>query len=158
MKKRDLLGLVITHIATGALGFATGIYMLPILIAPPSPDAEVIEARSHQARYSGTFDRLREGSDTFHWGEGTVYIENDRVSFIGELAPGPDYKLYLSPSFIETEATFNDTKSSMVRIGSVDTFENFEVMIPPGIDPAQFNTVIVWCESFQEFISSAKYQ
>jgi hypothetical protein len=35
MKK--LLLLIISHAAIGAVGFAGGIYMLPILIAPPAP-------------------------------------------------------------------------------------------------------------------------
>jgi hypothetical protein len=46
----------------------------------------------------------------------------------------------------------------MVRVGDVRTFENFVVDVPPDIDPSNFNTVIVWCESFGEFITSAKYQ
>ncbi|MGF1841695.1 DM13 domain-containing protein, partial [Vibrio clamense] len=49
-------------------------------------------------------------------------------------------------------------KDSMVRIGNVKTFENFAVKIPKGIDVSKYNTVIVWCETFGEFITSAKYQ
>jgi hypothetical protein len=46
----------------------------------------------------------------------------------------------------------------MARIGDVRTFENFVVPVPEGIDPAAYNTVIVWCESFGEFITAAKYR
>jgi hypothetical protein len=77
---------------------------------------------------------------------------------MGKLAPGPDYKLYLSPEFVETEADFNRLKPTMVRVGDVETFENFVVNIPPGINPLNFNSVIVWCESFGQFITSAKYR
>ena len=38
------------------------------------------------------------------------------------------------------------------------TFENFAVSIPDGIDPADYAAVIVWCETFGEFITSASYQ
>jgi hypothetical protein len=77
---------------------------------------------------------------------------------MGKLAPGPDYKLYLSPEYVETEDNFNRLKSAMVQVGDVKTFNNFVVDVPAGIDPSNFNSVIVWCESFGEFISSAKYR
>jgi len=40
----------------------------------------------------------------------------------------------------------------------VKTFENFVVALPAEIDPARFNTVIVWCESFRQFITAARYR
>ncbi len=46
----------------------------------------------------------------------------------------------------------------MVRIGDVRTFENFVVRIPDSIDVSSYNTVIVWCESFDQFITAAKYR
>ena len=77
---------------------------------------------------------------------------------MGELAPGPDYKLYLSSTFVETEVEFNRLKGSMLRVGDVKTFENFAVKLPEGVDLTQYNTVIVWCETFGEFITAAKYR
>ena len=77
---------------------------------------------------------------------------------MGKLAPGPDYKLYFSPRFVETEEDFNRLKSEMVRVGDVNTFENFLVPVPESIDPAAYKAVVVWCESFGQFITAAKYQ
>ena len=68
---------------------------------------------------------------------------------MGKLAPGPDYKLYLSPEFVETEADFLRLKPKMVRVGDVKTFENFIVPVPAGVDPARYSAVIVWCETLQ---------
>ena len=76
----------------------------------------------------------------------------------GEIAPGPDYQLYLSPQFVETEADFVSLKPDMVRVGAVKTFENFIVPIPESVDPGQFSAVIIWCESFGEFITAASYR
>lgn len=42
MKKSLLLAL--THTLAAAVGFALGIYALPILIAPPAPSAEEVAA------------------------------------------------------------------------------------------------------------------
>ena len=85
-------------------------------------------------------------------------IGPDTIAFMGRLAPGPDYRLYLSPQFVETEADFNSLKASMVQVGDVRTFENFIVPLPDGIDPSQYTSVIVWCESFGQFITSGQYQ
>lgn len=77
---------------------------------------------------------------------------------MGKLAPGPDYKLYLSSKFVETETEFNQEKTNMVLVGNVKTFDNFVVNVPQNIDIAKYDTVIVWCESFGQFITSAKYK
>ncbi len=90
--------------------------------------------------------------------EGTVSIGRQGVSLVGKLAPGPDYKLYLSPDFVETEADFMRLKPRMVRVGDVKTFANFVVPLPETIDPARYTAVIVWRESFSQFITAAKYR
>jgi hypothetical protein len=79
------------------------------------------------------------------------------IALEGVIAPGPDYILYLSPEFVETEADFLRLKPKMAAVGSVKTFENFVVPVPKSIDPSRFNTVIVWCESFGQFITAARY-
>lgn len=153
-----ILLLLISHLGIGAFGFALGIYMLPILIAPTAPsDAEVNQASS-QALFNAEFKRDLQDSDGFHWGEGQLALNSNRISFMGELAPGPDYKVYLSPEFVETEADFMRLKPSMLRVGEVKTFDNFIVELNRGVDLEQYNSVIIWCETFGEFITSARYR
>lgn len=150
--------LVISHLFAVAVGFALGIYLLPILIAPDAPSGEEIVRQAGPVEWKAQFRRDLKDSDALHWGEGTVSVGPKSISFVGKLAPGPDYKLYLSPEFVETEDDFNRVKSTMVRVGDVKTFENFLVAMPPGIDPSHYTSVIVWCESFGQFITSAKYK
>ncbi|WP_198597164.1 DM13 domain-containing protein, partial [Vibrio splendidus] len=83
-------------------------------------------------------------------------VSQSAIAFEGELAPGPDYKVYLSPKFIETEQAFNDSKSDLLRVGDVKTFDRFMVELPEGTDLNRFNTVVIWCETFGQFITSAK--
>ncbi|MFM5844663.1 DM13 domain-containing protein [Aeromonas sanarellii] len=158
MQRKTLALLLASHLLVGAAGFAAGIYLLPILIAPPAPSGEQVAARQAQATYQGTFKRERQDSDRLHWGEGKVSIGPDAISLMGRLAPGPDYQLYLSPAFVETEADFARLKDRMVHVGPVKTFDNFIVPLPAGIDPARYDTVIVWCETFGQFITSARYR
>lgn len=158
VKIRNTLLLLASHGAATAFGFAAGIYALPILVAPEAPSVAAVSAVAASATYSAEFRRDLKDSDAFHWGEGKVSIGADSISLMGKLAPGPDYKLYLSPEFVETEAEFNRLKSRMALVGDVKTFDNFLVAVPPGIDPSEYTSVIVWCESFGEFITSAKYK
>ncbi|WP_296897220.1 DM13 domain-containing protein [Thiohalocapsa sp.] len=141
-----------------AIGFAAGVYFLPILTAPNAPSIAEVEQAAAQAAYSGEFRRDLEGSDLLHWGEGIVAVGPDAVTLMGRVAPGPDYKLYLAPSFVETETEFEAIRDRAVRVGDIDTFENFIVPMPADIDPADYNTVVVWCESFGEFITAATYR
>jgi hypothetical protein len=154
---RKLL-LLFSHILALAVGFALGIYFLPVLTAPAAPSRAELAAQSSQATYKGQFRRTLKDSDALHWGEGAVSVTRTSVGLLGELAPGPDYKLYLSPEFVETEADFNRLKSLMVRVGDVKTFKNFLVPVPEGIDPARYTTVVVWCETFSQFITAAQYR
>ncbi len=155
---RRILALAASHALALAAGFAAGVYALPILIAPSAPSAAEVKAAAVAAEFKGEFRRDLKDSDFLHWGEGTVTVSRSAVALAGKVAPGPDYKLYLSPEFVETEADFKRLKPRMARIGDVKTFENFVVAVPSGVDPAGFTTVIVWCESFGQFITAARYR
>jgi hypothetical protein len=145
-------------LAAAGIGFAAGVYYLPILIAPKAPTAAQAGAAAAGAQFSGRFRKDLKGSDFFHWGEGTVSIARDRVALNGRLAPGPDYKLYFSPEYVETKEAFLRVKERSVRVADIKTFENFIVALPASVDVGGFNTVVVWCETFSMFISAARYR
>lgn len=150
--------LLISHGAIGFAGFALGIYALPILIAPPSPTNVEMMGKITNSEYVAEFQRDLQDSDFLHWGEGKLRVGDGFIAFEGELAPGPDYKLYLSPQFVETEADFNKLKSQMVRVGEVNTFDRFIVPLDSDVDVQQYTTAIIWCETFGQFISAAQYR
>ena len=150
--------LLSTHAAAVAAGVALGIYLLPILVAPPSPTAAEIGAIAGGARFTGEFRRDLAGSDLLHHAEGAVAIGRAAVAFQGRVTPGPDFRLYLSPGFVETKDEFLALRSRMVQVGAVRSFENFIVPLPGDVDPAAFDTLVIWCESFEQFISAAKYR
>jgi hypothetical protein len=150
--------LVATHLLMLGLGFGLGIYALPLLTAPEAPSPADLTALMGPTQWTGQFRRDLKDSDALHWGEGLVSVGPRSISLLGQLAPGPDYKLYLSPEFVETEADFKRLKPQMQRVGDIRTFDNFIVPVPEGIDPARHTTVVVWCETFSQFISAAKYR
>ena len=95
-----------THILVMSIGFAGGIYLLPILTAPPAPTEAALQNSASKAVYVGRFARDLKGSDLLHWGDGEVRVALDRIVHLGRLSPGPDYKVYLAPRFVDTKQDF----------------------------------------------------
>ncbi len=153
-----LFVLLCSHGAFLAVGFALGVYFLPILTEPQGPDEATLAAAAGQARYEATLTRDLKGSDLLHWGEGTIGISDKQVVHTGELSPGPDYKLYLVKEFTEDEAGFLAVKDTAVRLGDIKTFDGFIVDVPDGVSVDDYTTVLVWCEAFGEFITAARYR
>lgn len=148
----------VTHGAVFAAGFGLGVYLLPILTAPASLDRAMLAEIAKAAQFKATFTRDLKGSDFLHWGEGQVSVTPDMIVHEGRLAPGPDYKLYLVPEFVEDEASFLKIKDKSLRVGDVKTFDGFLIDLPADADINAFTTVVVWCEAFGEFITAAKYR
>jgi hypothetical protein len=158
MTMRKLLLLLASHAVALAAGVALGIYLLPILTAPQGPAAADLRAASTQARYTGEFKRDLKGSDALHWGEGRVTVSPAAVALQGRLAPGPAYRLYLVPEFVETKSDFVRLKERSLAVGDIKTFENFLVPLPAGTPLENYTTVVVWCEAFSQFITAARYR
>lgn len=157
MMKKTLL-LAATHLAALAFGFGLGVYFLPILVAQNAPDAATLAAAAQSATYTTTFRKDLPGSDAFHWGEGTVSVTPERIVHQGTLAPGPDYKIYLAPSYVEDKAGFEAIKAQSVQLGSIKTYDGFIADVPAGVDIAKYDTVVIWCEAFGMFITAGKYR
>jgi len=154
-----LILLSLSHAAALALGIGLGIYWLPILTEPDAPDLIAIEAsQAGEPLYTARFDRERAGSDYFHWGEGDVRIYESTITFKGELAPGPDYRLYLAPRYVENEAEYLAIKARSLEVGSVKTFSGFAFNNVSELGDPTLNTLVIWCEAFGEFITSARFR
>ena len=75
--------LLLTHLLALAVGFAGGIYFLPILTAPPAPSSQEVSRIAETAQFEGIFRKDLEGSDFVHWGEGKVSIGKGSISLMG---------------------------------------------------------------------------
>ena len=157
MKKKITL-LVFSYMIVFLLGLGLGIYLLPILTAPKSVDIDKIIKLEKNALYKTVFVRDLKGSDLFHWGEADVSVSKNEIIVNGSIAPGPDYKLYLTKEFVEQEEEFLSIKDNSRYVAEVKTFKNFVITVPEDIDINDYNTIVIWCESFSEFITAAKYK
>lgn len=152
-----ILGLA-SHTVFLLVGFLLGIYFLPILMARPSPDAATLKALSAEAAYTVEIVEDLRGNDFFHRGSGTISLTPTQIVHEGEIAPGPDYVVYLVPQFVEHEDEFLPLKDASQFVGRVDAFEGFVIDIPDGVNIEAYTTVLVWCEAFSEFILAAQYR
>lgn len=144
-----------------AIGFALGIYTLPILTAETGlSTAELVQLKANAAETprTGDFSRQNPGSDLFHWGDGTVYVTNDQIWLEGELAPGPDYRLYLTAEQVSSKQDFLQIKDQSLQIAPIKAFKNFSVSVPAGAAVEGYDGVVIWCERFSAFITSASLQ
>ncbi|MEN8935281.1 MAG: hypothetical protein ABF245_10175, partial [Planktotalea arctica] len=59
---RRLISFIVTHSVALAIGFALGIYFLPILTAPSSPNAAMLEEKAQSALFTAELTRDLRGS------------------------------------------------------------------------------------------------
>jgi len=142
------------------IGFGLGVYFLPILTAEKGlSDTELAEltssAQAETQLRTGEFVRDLEGSDAFHWGEGTIHVRDDRIWLDGSIAPGPDYRLYLTKGQFTTRDSFLAAKSQALQVAPIKAYKNFSIEVPDGLDISEYDAVIIWCEAFSAFITSA---
>lgn len=155
---RKHLFLLCSHISVFVAGGMLGIYLLPIIIAPGAPERNELIAFADNAVYSASLDKGLKGSDWLHWADGQVYISPGAIAFLGKLAPGPDYKLYLTPKLVTDKKDFLSIKNHSVMIGDIRTFDNFIVSVPASVDIHQYPALLIWCEAFNQFISAGLYR
>ena len=123
------------------IGFGLGVYYLPILTAEKGlSETELVELTSSaQAQTEaqsqlrqGTFVRDLEGSDAFHWGDGTIYVSEERIWLDGSIAPGPDYHLYLTKGQYTTRDGFLAAKSDTLQIAPIKAYKIFRLWFQTG--------------------------
>ncbi|RXF01546.1 DM13 domain-containing protein [Pseudoalteromonas sp. PS5] len=136
-------------------GFVAGVYTLPIMTQPPAASNAEIQAISKAATHKGQFMKALKDSDALHYAIGEIYFSDKHIAFAGEIAPGPDYRLYLAKTFIETEADFKMQKHTMLEVARINQFSQFVLPRYLQADLAEFQSAVIWCEHFEQFISAA---
>ena len=153
-----ILGLIIGL----AIGIAGTIIVYPFIFPPPEVNERIADINSKTLAASGEFIHPNP-SDPVHWGKGgvsiyqqgnlnEVYLESDF-----EVGPGPAYHVYLSSGKdIRNNDDFNSAVNTDIAI--LKSFEGSQIykVSSGSLDPAQYNSVVVWCMAFNQLITSAK--
>ncbi|HXF45328.1 MAG TPA: DM13 domain-containing protein [Burkholderiaceae bacterium] len=158
-----MLKLVLTFVIGGALGvaagFATGIFVYPYIFLSAVVAAEIVDTAARKPVAAGRFVHANP-SDPIHWGKGGVSVYPDLVHLEAdfEVGPGPKFHVYLVPDAAVTTATRVD-KTRYVDLGRLKAFKGSQsYAVPPGVDPAAYGSVVIWCERFGVLISPARLQ
>ena len=143
-------------LGTGA-GFAAGIFVYPyIFLADVVANEQLANPESRAVVARGRFIHA-DPSDPVHYGKGGVTLYGDAVHLAAdfEVGPGPKYHVYLVPK--ATIARSGDLAGeAFVDLGRLRAFKGSQVyVLPAGVKPADFGSVIIWCEAFGVLISPA---
>jgi hypothetical protein len=154
---RTILSFIAGAVAGTAFGVALGFFAFPYVFPPPPAAEQLSEVdRRGAVLAEGTFIHANP-SDPIHYGKGTATVRRDNV-FLGEdfeVGPGPKFHVYLVPK--ATIRSSSDLKNEMfVDLGRLRAFKGSQrYAVPPGVDLAKYQSVIIWCEQFSVLISPA---
>ena len=155
-----LAGMVLGGLA-GALAMVVA---FPFLF-PPEPvneSAHMFEICLPEPILKTAFREDAPGQDAAHWGRGSITVYDTEqemvcVEFASdfEVGPGPNFWLYLNtvPDVPDEETFLAD--SGRIRVAKLKSFTGSQVY---PIDLELFSearSITVWCESFDQYITSA---
>ena len=72
------------------------------------------------------------------------------------MTPGPDYKLYRTPKYVDIKVGFEAIKAKIVSVGIIKAFENFGLPMPLSINANTYPAELARYEKFSMFISSTQ--
>src|SRR5438876_76067 len=153
---RDFAIFVVGGVLGIAFGVALGFFFFPFVFPPP-PAAEMLSEADRAALVAtGTFIHANP-SDPVHYGRGKVSVYQ-RAVFLEpdfEVGPGPAFHVYLVRK--ASLRSSSDLKDAMfVDLGGLRAFKGSQrYAIPTGVDPKNYQSVIIWCERFGVLISPA---
>jgi electron transfer DM13 len=141
----------------GGAGFAVGIFVYPYIFLADIVSKDQVENRaSKKVVAKGTFIHANP-SDPIHYGRGAVTVYQDLLHLEGdfEVGPGPKFHLYLVPEKNVVPST-NVAKTMYVDLGRLKAFKGSQnYPVPAGINLANYQSVVIWCEQFGVLISPA---
>lgn len=154
--KNLTVGLLIGAIPGSIAGFAAGIFYFPFLFPPAAVNEVVTDAEAGDVVATGTFIHA-DPSDPVHYGSGGVTLYGNLLHLEQdfEVGPGPKYHVYLVPEAAITPDTRVE-ETMFVDLGRLKAFTGGQSYgIPRGLDPADYKSVVIWCEQFNVLISPA---
>ncbi len=140
----------------GVVGFAVGIFIFPYWFPPPEVNEMVDESIYRKPLAEGSFVHANP-SDPVHYGKGGLVLYDQLLHLKSdfEVGPGPKFHVYLVP--LRDVVPQTEVQNSMyVDLGRLKAFTGSQnYPIPAGIDLAEYQSVVIWCERFNVLISPA---
>lgn len=155
---------IIRSVIMGVLGFLAGLIVMliiyPFIFPPPVLNEKISHVKTKTKIATGVFIHPNP-RDFIHYGKGSVSIyksKNHYEIFLGKdfkVGPGPAFHIFLSDAKnIRTNATFQNSKK--YDLGMLKSFQGSQVYaIPSHVNMSEIRSVVVWCVSFSQLITSA---
>lgn len=106
------------------------------------------------------FDENAPGRDPIHWanGSGRFVLTADgwvlRLNGDFRAGPGPNFWLYLNTTAVGEESAFRADRGR-VKLAPLRAFGGSQnYLLPAGLNPKDFHTLTIWCETFGVYIAS----
>lgn len=156
--------IIIRSLMMGALGFLAGLIVMliiyPFIFPPPVLNEKISHVETKTKIATGVFIHPNP-RDFIHYGKGTVAVyksKNHYEIFLGKdfkVGPGPAFHVFLSDAKnIKTNAAFQNSKK--YDLGMLKSFQGSQVYsVPSQVTMSQIHSVVIWCVSFSQLITSA---
>ena len=92
----------------------------------------------------------------FSFGHSKVHDTGGLIWLDDGLALGPDYRLYLNKTKITSKQVILDVKNKALQIAPVKVLKNVLVDMLNCVFVDDNDAMIIWCEQFSAFITSAR--
>ena len=162
---RTVITVIISLIIGIAVGVLGTIFVYPFIFPPPQVNESVQNVQTKILIAHGKFIHPNP-ADRLHWGKGHTKIYRHPSNNANEVlldktfqvGPGPAFYLYLSQDAnIKKNKDFRQAKH--FELGPLKSFKGSQVYkIPASIDMNKIKSVVVWCKSFGQLITSANLQ
>ncbi|MDX1485246.1 MAG: DM13 domain-containing protein [Alphaproteobacteria bacterium] len=159
--KRLIIAVIVGLLGGSVIGFAAGIFVYPFWFLTDVANETLAENPERVEIAAGEFIHANP-SDPVHWGKGrvSVYREGESRNAVHlhadfEVGPGPRFHVYLVDRGKVTNS--GDFKAAQkVDLGRLRAFKGSQIYpTPPGVEPADYKSVVVWCKEFGVLISPA---
>ncbi len=164
---RTLIKIIIALIVGIIIGIAATVFIYPFIFPPPQVNESIENIQSKKLVATGKFINPNP-LDPIHWGKGSVEIYLHRNSQLREVyfgkdfqvGPGPAFYVYLSQGKnIKSNSEFRNHQDTNVELGALKSFKGSQIYkIPFKINLQKFKSVVVWCKTFSQLITSANLE
>ena len=156
-RKKTVITFFVGAVLGVAGGFALGIFVYPFIFLSDIVAADQVDRKSAgKVVATGTFIHANP-KDPFHYGKGKVTVYESQVHLGNdfEVGPGPKFHVYLVPEKNVVPST-NVAKTMYVDLGRLRAYKGSQTYtVPPGVELAKYDSVVVWCEQFGVLITPA---
>ncbi len=161
MAKKSIISLFIASLLGFLVGLAAMLITYPFIFPPPILNEKLVNAEAKTLVAKGYFIHPNP-KDFIHYGQGSVSLYKDKHQYEimlnkdFKVGPGPAFHVFLSEAnTIKTNAAFKNSKK--YDLGMLKSFQGSQIYSIPGdIYLSKIRSVVIWCVSFSQLITSAE--